>query len=92
MRLRVRPWVIGGTFITFAAVCHAAFRVAPLPDRTEMGRFACLEFLLYAAGLGLLLKSLVTSPMGGARRAVFRFLWIAAALAGLVAVIDSLPS
>ena len=57
-----------------------------------MGQFACFEFLLYSAGLGLSLVSLVSAPISFARRAILSALWVTAALAALVAVIDSLPS
>jgi hypothetical protein len=89
--LRIRPWVIGATFIGFGVVSHAVLKADPLPGRIEMGQFAGFEFLLYAVGLGLSLLSLISAPMSGARRASLAVLWLAAVVASLVAVIDSLP-
>jgi hypothetical protein len=90
--MRIRPWVIGVTFVAFGVSSHAALKVDPLPGRIEMGQFAGFELILYAAGLGLALVSLVSTPMGFARRVAWSILWILAVLAALVAVIDSLPS
>ncbi len=89
--MRIRPWVIGATFIGFGVASHAARKVEPLPDRIAMGQFACFEFLLYAAGLVVLLVSLVATPMGRGRRVVLLVVWMLSGLAALVAVLDSLP-
>jgi hypothetical protein len=84
--------VIGATFIAFGVVSHVALRFDPLPDRLSMGQFAGLESLIYAIGFLLLLSSLMSASMSGVRRALLSLLWLAGALAALVAVIDSFPS
>lgn len=87
--MRIRPWVIGATFVAFGVACHAAFKADPLPIRTQ---FACFEFFLYAIGLGLCLFSIVSTPMSRAWKLTWAVLWVVAVLASLVALIDSLPS
>ncbi len=90
MRLfRIRPWVIGATFIAFGVCSHVA--LDPLPGRIEMGQFACFEFLLYVTGLLLILISLLCAPMSVGWRVSAVALWLAGGLIALVAVIHSLP-
>ena len=92
LRVGLRPWVVGAALIAFGACCHIAFRADPLPGRHEMGRFACLELLLYPAGLGLGFISFVSTSMSGGRRAAWLILWLAVAAVALGAIVDSLPS
>ena len=89
--MRVRAWVIGVVLIAGGFATHAAFEVwaAPFAGRIEMVQFACFEFVLYAAGLGLS----AVSPAGttGSRRTGGWALWFAAALLAGFAVLRRLP-
>lgn len=93
--MRVRPRVIGAVLIAGGFVSHLAFEVwaAPYAGRGDMGQFACFEFTLFAAGLGLVFLSLASArPVPGVRpRATEWLVWSVVALAAIVAVVSRLP-
>ncbi len=93
--MRLRAWVIGVTLIAGGFATHIAFEVwaAPSAGRIEMGQFACIEAVLYVAGLGLVLASLAAAPAGGSagRSAVRWVLWVVAAMVAGLAVLRRLP-
>lgn len=89
--LRVRAWVIGVVLLVAGFATHASLELWPVPfaGRIEMGQLACMEFVLYAAGLGLAAVSLAGAT--GTRRKAGSGLWIAAALFAGLAVLWRLP-
>jgi hypothetical protein len=87
--------VVGATLIFGGLLTHALFEewAAPYAGRIEMGQFACLEALLYAAGLGLALVSLLNRPPNGEgrSRAAGWVLWAVAAVVAVYTVLWRLP-
>jgi hypothetical protein len=83
--------VIGAALVAGGFATHAAFEVwaAPFAGRIEMGQFACFEFVLYAAGLGLAAVSLAGAR--GDRQAAGCVIWLVAALLAGFAVLWRLP-
>src|SRR4051812_19048039 len=93
---RPRPWVIGVTLVVCGFATHAAFElwVADYAGRIEMGRFAIFEGLMFLAGLGTVLVSLVASRLPGVgpvARGVAWLLWLATAFVTGLAVLIRLP-
>ncbi len=89
--MKVRAWLIGVVLIAAGFATHAAFEAwaAPFAGRIEMGQFACFEFVLYAAGLGLTAVSLAGAS--GSGRSAGWVLWLAAAVLAGFAVLRRLP-
>lgn len=83
--------MIGAVLVGFGASAHAAFRRDPLPDRIAMGRFALFELTLNVVGLGLIFKTVASTPMSAARRAGGILLCLALGFAAMMALVDSLP-
>jgi hypothetical protein len=94
---RLRPWVIGISLIVCGFAVHVAFDkwVADWAGRIEMGLFAIYEALLFLAGLGCVLASLLRPwPPGvgpGAKVAAW-LLWLATSMMAALVVLIRLPS
>jgi hypothetical protein len=91
---RLRLWVIGATLIACGFASHKAFDlwVADFTGRIEMGGFAGFEILLFGAGLGLcLLSLLLREKRAGGFRLVLWLSWAVAVFASAWAVLERLP-
>jgi hypothetical protein len=93
LSVRARPWFIGIFLLAFGIATHVAnwMYVAPNGIRQGMGHFACVEFVLYAAGLALLFIDLGRRAAGTLHLVLGCFALIIAAFLALVAVLISLP-
>jgi heme/copper-type cytochrome/quinol oxidase subunit 3 len=93
--VRVRLWVIGAALILGGFASHVIFdaRAADVAGRIEMGQFAYLEAVLFAAGFGLIFISLMNSSPGRnvTSTRLGWLLWVTAALIASGAVLRRLP-